>query len=119
MSKWTNNWQKLLMWVAGYVSFIGYILVGGYFIIKGDDDLKAEAKKGLIVSLIFLVLDMLILLINNFTTLSSTSSVEGMIIFGAIVSIAKVATFIVMAALAFFSKAKEEPKEEAVEDSKE
>ena len=42
---WTNRWKRLLIWVSGYLSIIAYVIVGGYFMVKSDDeDLKKDCK---------------------------------------------------------------------------
>ena len=51
---WTNRWKRLLIWVSGYLSIIAYVIVGGYFMVKSDDeDLKKTAKSAFIVTIIF------------------------------------------------------------------
>lgn len=51
---WTTKWKKVLIWACGYISFIAFALVGGYVIVKSDDEeLKKTAKLTFIVTLIF------------------------------------------------------------------
>ena len=39
---WTNRWKKVLIWLSGYLSFIAFAIVGGYTIVKSEDE---ELKK--------------------------------------------------------------------------
>ncbi|MGM9645461.1 MAG: hypothetical protein ACI3XS_02055 [Eubacteriales bacterium] len=51
---WTTKWKKVLIWACGYISFMAFALVGGYVIVKSDDEeLKKTAKLTFIVTLIF------------------------------------------------------------------
>lgn len=118
MSNWTNKWKKILLWVASYLSFIGFILVGGCYILKGDDDLKAESKKCFITLLPFIALSALITLINDFMSLSdSVRGASGMVTFSTIVDIIKIITFVVMIILVVFEKKKEPDKKENTNNS--
>ena len=54
---WTKKWKKVLIWVSGYFSLIAYAIVGGYVIVKSEDDeLKRTAKFAFIITLIFTAL---------------------------------------------------------------
>ncbi len=53
-SIWSKRWKKVLIWFSAYFSFLAFALVGGYVIVKDEDeDLKATAKQAFIVILIF------------------------------------------------------------------
>lgn len=42
---WTKKWKKVLIWVSGYFSLLAYAIVGGYVIVKSEDDeLKRTAS---------------------------------------------------------------------------
>lgn len=62
---WTKNWKDVLIWLSGYFSLITYAIVGGYVIVKSDDEeLKKTAKTTFIVTLIFTALSALLALYN-------------------------------------------------------
>ena len=53
-SEWTKKWKKVLIWFCSYVSLVAYAVVGGYTIVKTqDEDLKKSAKLALVASLIW------------------------------------------------------------------
>ena len=37
-SNWSKKWKKCLIWFSSYISFIAFAIVGGYVIIKNDDE---------------------------------------------------------------------------------
>lgn len=69
---WTSRWKKALIWISGYLSFIAFAVVGGYTIVKSEDeDLKKTAKTAFIVTLIFTALSAL------YSILSSINAIAG------------------------------------------
>ncbi len=53
MTVWTKKWKKLLIWLSGYLSIIAFALVGGYTIVKSDDeDLQKTAKQAFLITAI-------------------------------------------------------------------
>ena len=51
----TTKWKKLLVWVAGYANVLTFALVGGYFMLKDEDeDVKYSAKWAFLANLVFL-----------------------------------------------------------------
>lgn len=69
---WDNRWKKVMIWLSGYLSFIAYAVIGGYVIVKSEDeDLRKTAKDALIVTLIFAAFSAL------YTILSSINSKAG------------------------------------------
>lgn len=69
--KWTRKLLNVLLWVSGYLSFIAYVIVGGYAIIKGDEEQKLVAKRVFVVTLLFLGVTTVLDLINNFGVMAS------------------------------------------------
>lgn len=62
---WTKSWKEVLIWFCGYVNLIAFAVVGGYAIVKSDDEaLKKTAKTAFIVTLIFTALSALITIYN-------------------------------------------------------
>ncbi len=62
---WSKKWKQVLIWLSGYVSFIAFALLGGYAIVKSEDeDLKKTAKQTFIVMLIFTAFSALFALLN-------------------------------------------------------
>ena len=120
---WTNRWKKLLIWVSGYLSIIAFVIVGGYFIIKGEDDeLKKTAKLVFIVTIIFTAISAVLALYSSILTLagaSYTSTAYNIYEWlTSITLIAKIITFATFAILAFFGKNEKSDPEVIIEESK-
>ncbi len=65
-SKWTTMWKKLLIWASGYLSFIAFALVGGYVILKEEDEqLKLVTKQVFVLTLIFTAVSMVLSIYNS------------------------------------------------------
>lgn len=95
---WTKTWKKALIWLCGYSSFIAYALVGGYVIVKSDDEeLKKTAKTAFIVTLIFTALSAILLLYNYCGRFAgdyyNSAAYNFYVIFDAIVAIARIVVF--------------------------
>lgn len=129
---WSRRWKALLIWASGYLSFIAYAIVGGYVIVKSDDEeLKDTAKKAFIVTLIFTAISMFFSIYNSIGALSSSYYSSGAYVaYGVlqmIVNIAKIAVYVVFALLSFFNvkvvsdksedKAEDKPEEKKEEKS--
>ena len=35
---WTTRWKALFVWLCGYLNIVAFALVGGYMIVKSDDE---------------------------------------------------------------------------------
>ena len=122
---WSRRWKALLIWASGYLSFIAYAIVGGYVIVKSDDEeLKNTAKKVFIVTLIFTAISMFFSIYNSIGALSSSYYSSGAYVaYGVlqmIVNIAKIAVYVVFALLSFFNvKVVSDKSEEKAEDKSE
>ena len=122
---WSRRWKALLIWASGYLSFIAYAIVGGYVIVKSDDEeLKDTAKKAFIVTLIFTAISMFFSIYNSIGALSSSYYSSGAYVaYGVlqmIVNIAKIVVYVVIALLSFFNvKVVSDKSEEKAEDKPE
>jgi len=122
---WSRRWKALLIWASGYLSFIAYAIVGGYVIVKSDDEeLKDTAKKAFIVTLIFTAISMFFSIYSSIGALSSSYYSSGAYVaYGVlqmIVNIAKIAVYVVFALLSFFNvKVVSDKSEEKAEDKSE
>ncbi len=106
---WTKKWQKCLIWFSSYISFIAFALVGGYMVVKTDDeDLHKTTKKAFVVCLIFAALNALVTLYSNFAGMSDRyyGSVAYDIydIASRLVNVAEIIVYAVLMALDFFKK---------------
>ncbi len=97
---WSNKWKKCLIWFSGYFSFIAFAVVGGYAVIKGEDEeLKKTAKTAFVVTLIFAAISAFLTIFYNFASLSPNYYGGGAQSFyqilSAIVAVARIIVFAV------------------------
>ncbi len=125
--EWSNKWKKCLIWFSGYFSFIAFAIVGGYTIVKSEDEeLKKCTKTTFIVTLIFAAINAFLTIFSNFAGMSDNYYGSGAYdfydIFSKIVSVAKVIVFAVFIILELVKKeapAKIEPvQDNQVEEEK-
>ena len=105
---WTKNLKKALIWLSGYLTFVAYAIVGGYTIVKSEDeDLKKEAKKAFVVTLIFTAISAFFVIFDQFGGMSSNWYGSGAQKFSnicsRIVSIAKIVVYAIFLLIALFS----------------
>lgn len=110
---WTTRWKALFIWLSGYLNIIAFALVGGYAIVKSEEeDLKKTAKQAFIVTLIFTLISMFFSIYSAIGGLTdnyySSDAYNAYDIMVQIVNIAKIIVFVVFGALAFF-KVKADP----------
>jgi len=109
-----DNVAKVILWLSGYLNIIVFALTGGYVWLKTDnDELKGEAKKVFIVTLIFTLVDIalrLYYIIMNMANMLTGDAYKFYSLLGNISSLAKIAVFLIFGLIAFFSgkKSKEE-----------
>lgn len=106
---WTTRWKSLFIWVSAYLSIIAFAVVGGYAVVKSEDEeLKKTAKQAFIITVIFTAISMF---------LSIYSSIGGMFdgyymsdaytvcdIMNKLSSIAKIVVFAIFAVRSFLSQ---------------
>ena len=118
---WSNRWKRLLIWVSGYLSIIAYVIVGGYFMVKSDDeDLKKTAKCAFIVTITFTAISAFLTIYGACMSLAGTRNISS----GAydaytwmtnLTLIAKTVTFAICAILSFFRDKIGGDKEDKIE----
>lgn len=114
---WSKKWKQLLIWFSGYFSFTAFAIIGGYTIIKGEDECKQMAKQTFIVTLIFAALSAFFSLYSyclGLFDVSSPGAYEFANVCSQLVSIARIVVYAVYMIMAFVKK--EEPKTEEKQD---
>lgn len=102
---WNNKWKSVLVWLSAYISFIAFVIVGGYFYIKNEDeDIQTATKRAFLVTLGFTAIGAFFSLFNYIGGLANnyytSFAYDFYSICTTIVGIAKIivfATFIILA----------------------
>ncbi len=108
-STWSNKWKACLIWFSAYISFTAFALVGGYTMVKGDnDELKAVTKKAFIVTLIFAAVSAFLTLFYNFASMSDnyylSAAYDFYTIATKLVAVAEIVVYAVFILLTFVKK---------------
>ncbi len=111
-SKWTAKWKKCLVWFSAYISYMAFALVGGYTIVKGDDEeLKKTTKLAFVVTMIFAALSAFMSIFYNFASMSDTYYNSGAYDFynytNKFIAIAEIIVYAVFIVLELVKKEKE------------
>lgn len=70
---WNKKWKSILVWLSAYLNFIAFVLVGGYFYIKKEDEeVQSATKQAFLVTLIFTAINAFLLLFSNIGGLTNT-----------------------------------------------
>ena len=104
---WNNKWKSVLVWLSAYLNFIAFVLVGGYFFVKKEDEeLQDATKRAFLVTLGFTAISAVFAIFNYIGGLTnnyySSFAYDFYSICTAIVAIAKIivfATFIILTIL--------------------
>ena len=118
---WNNKWKSVLVWLSAYLNFIAFVVVGGYFYVKKEDEeLQLATKRAFIVTLSFTAISAFLTVFNYIGGLTnnyySSSAYEFYSVCAAIVGIAKIvvfATFIILALVKKEAPAVSESKDAA------
>lgn len=123
MKNLSAKWQKLIVWLTGYLNIIAFFLAGGYVYTKTqDEEVKNSAKTALILVAGFTAIEMLRGLIYYIMTLSNASyeALSAMSDLSYVLTIIKIVVFATLFALDFFGiqlkRAAVEPVVEVEED---
>lgn len=75
MKNLSVRWQKLIVWLTGYLNIIAFVIAGGYLFEKTEhEEVKSSAKTAFIVTAAFTAADMVRLLIQCCYNLASASA---------------------------------------------
>ncbi len=75
MKNLSSRWQKLIVWLTGYLSIIAFVIAGGYLYKNTEhEEVKTSAKVALFVTAIFTAIDILRMIIQYCLMLASSST---------------------------------------------
>ena len=100
------KWQKLIIWVTGYLSIIAFVIGGGYIYMKTEDaDVKKSAKTVFLISIAFTALDIIFLIVRNITSAAGDYQALNVIsIITSMIAIVEAIVFVVFCALDMVGK---------------
>lgn len=110
---WDKKWKSVLVWLCAYLNFIAFVLVGGYFHVKGEDErVETATKHAFLVTLLFAGINAFFLLFHNIGSLAnsyySSWAYDFYTVCTSLVQVAKVITYVVFVVLALVKKDKPE-----------
>lgn len=72
MKNLSKVWQKIVIWVTGYLNIIAFVLAGGYLFLKTEDeDIRSSAKTAFAITAIFTAINLIFTLGNYFMSLGN------------------------------------------------
>lgn len=75
MKNLSVRWQKLIVWLTGYLSIVAFVIAGGYIHQKTEhDEVKSSTKVALFVTAVFTALDMIRYLLQYCVGLANAST---------------------------------------------
>ena len=118
---WNNKWKSVLVWLSAYLNFIAFVVVGGYFYVKKDEDeVQTATKRAFLVTLGFTAINAFLSIFNYIGGLAnnyySSFAYEFYSICSTTVGVARIvvfATFIILALIQTQSPAASENKDTA------
>ncbi len=101
---WNSKWKSVLVWLSAYLNFIAFVIVGGYFHIKKEDEkVQSATKHAFLTTLIFSAINAFFSIYNYIGNLTDSyylsTAYEVYSVCTNIVSIARIvvfATFIIL-----------------------
>lgn len=108
-SNWNTKWKSVLVWLSAYLTFIAFVVVGGYFYVKKEDEeLQIATKRAFLVTLSFTAINAILSIFNYIISLTdnyyASSAYEFYSTCSTIVGIAKIVVFAVFIILALAKK---------------
>lgn len=106
MKNLSSKWQKLIVWVTGYLSIIAFVIGGGYIYMKTEDaDVKKSAKTVFLISIAFTALDIIFLIVRNITSAAGDyQALNDISIITSMIAIVEAIVFVVFCALDMVGK---------------
>ncbi len=104
MKTLSSKWQKLIVWLTGYLNIVAFFLAGGYIFTKTEDeDVKKSAKTVFLITLLFTVIDIVRLIIYNCASVDENyDGLTEISKFNLIMGVIKAVVFVTFSILDFF-----------------
>lgn len=96
MKNLSVRWQKLIVWLTGYLSIVAFVVAGGYIHQKTEhDEVKSSTKVALFVTAIFTGLEMICYLLQYCVNLANAAAMWALDM-SYVFAIVKIVVFIVL-----------------------
>lgn len=97
----SDKWQKLILWLTGYLNIIAFVIAGGYFYAKTESEsVKKSAKTVFVFVLLFTLISIATSILSNFFAIGDNYDVTRVITkITYVVNILKAILFVVFAVL--------------------
>ena len=107
---WNNKWKSVFVWLSAYLNFIAFVLVGGYFYVKKEEEeIQKATKQAFLVTLVFTAVNAFLLLFSNIGGLTDTYySSSAYKFYSVCVNLVNIAKVVVYAAFIILALVKEE-----------
>ena len=100
MKNLSERWQKLILWLTGYLSIIAFVIAGGYIYQKSDNEnLRNSAKTVLLITVVFTIIDIILLIVSSIVTMSPTANYAGYVVTASVCAIIKAVCFVTLCIL--------------------
>lgn len=96
MKNLSVRWQKLIVWLTGYLNIIAFVIAGGYLFEKTEhQEVRNSAKIAFFVTAVFTAVEMVHLIILYCYNLASDSA-RWLSIFAWVIALVKIIVFVVL-----------------------
>ncbi len=114
---WSLKWKKVLILFSGYISFLAFALVGGYTVVKVEnEELKKTAKQTFLLVLLFAAISAGLSIFNYIGGFSdryyNSTAYDFYSILSKLVAIAQILVYALLIIFTLTNKNEEPPKEE-------
>lgn len=106
---WNNKWKTVFVWLSAYLNFLAFVLVGGYFYIKKEDEeVQSATKHAFVVTLCFAAITAFLSIFNYIGGLTdgyySSSAYNFYSVCNAVVGMARIVVYAIFVILSLTKK---------------
>ncbi len=96
MKNLSVKWQKLIVWLTGYLNIIAFVIAGGYlFKNTENDEVRTSAKVALIATAVFTAIEIAYVFIQNCVCLAREAG-SWLNTLGWVISLVKIVVFVIL-----------------------
>ncbi len=96
MKNLSVKWQKLIVWLTGYLNIIAFVIAGGYLYINTEQgEVKNSAKVALFATAVFTAVDIALIFVRNCVYLAKAVT-DWIVTTGWVLTIVKIVVFVIL-----------------------